>query len=434
MLHLFALTPTEKQRLDKLQNPVTRKPTEHDILKYANNFQTVLSTKDTPIVGVALGHEDLHLVDPRSVAMIQNLIGVLYNVSPLGMQKIRASIPPNTVAVSFVPHNFRVGDGIHRFYPNPDVKCTDKYAYMNYQVLSPNVQACYFYVNGVDYLAGITYYLMDKSLKQKKRQMSGDGILMSFTMRSKEPYPLRDRKTIMRDLTYGRYCKSVDRRVLVDVNFEKVIHVLFCPDRKALISRPCLECQSDHLTYKWVDREFVSANFREFPVSASTKLPQELPDEGLFILKSSIKMGGLEPSCLVYHRETGKLLPQSRWPKVTMLASFLDENPDYNVHINSALQARVVLDYHYNHRIGGNPEEVEEVQEEVVGDLIDIHTARDEDPGPSDPVELVYAKLQAWGLSNLNLDTSDVAPTGLMAESSSTPSPVYYPVEDVTDC
>ncbi|CAI2322283.1 unnamed protein product [Caenorhabditis sp. 36 PRJEB53466] len=71
----------------------------------------------------------------------------------------------------------------------------------------------------------------------------------------------------------------------------------------------------------------------------------------------NIKVGGslaLDDMVSVFNRNTGELLAASKWPKAKDLATWLEANPEYNVHSNSALIATLSLGSVHNDRIGGD--------------------------------------------------------------------------------
>lgn len=72
----------------------------------------------------------------------------------------------------------------------------------------------------------------------------------------------------------------------------------------------------------------------------------------------NIKVGGslqFDDMISVFNRKTGELLAASKWPKANELSAWLDANPDYNVHSQSALLAHLSLNGAHSDRIAGEP-------------------------------------------------------------------------------
>ena len=61
----------------------------------------------------------------------------------------------------------------------------------------------------------------------------------------------------------------------------------------------------------------------------------------------------LEDPVAIFNKKTGDLLPAAKWPKAQDLATFLDANPDCNVHSSCNVIAQVIVGSTHSSRIGG---------------------------------------------------------------------------------
>uniref|UniRef100_A0A1I7UEI0 KIX_2 domain-containing protein n=1 Tax=Caenorhabditis tropicalis TaxID=1561998 RepID=A0A1I7UEI0_9PELO len=96
------------------------------------------------------------------------------------------------------------------------------------------------------------------------------------------------------------------------------------------------------------------------PATPKVEAPKSTPSEPQTPSASAtcnIKVGGslqIDDMISVFNRKTGELLAASKWPKANDLAAWLDANPDYNVHTQSALIAHLTLGGAHSDRIGGD--------------------------------------------------------------------------------
>ncbi|EGT59729.1 hypothetical protein CAEBREN_24250 [Caenorhabditis brenneri] len=424
----------------------TQRPHLPRILNSETGWHTINSMKDHPVIGVTLG--PWGKVEPRCVQLIRDVIGHIFRAQPKTLKMIYSHIPLNAICVSVACTNFYVGTHCHQFY-QPEESSENHFSW-SYQMHSANVQTCHYTEANVEYLAGIIYYPVEKG---RAKCIKNDSGLIQHLWLSREFYPMCDRtetELFKASRKYGRYCSQAGRRVLVDARHSITQHVEYDYKNHASISVFCAECELDDANYmmkRTMGIHTAIENLNRNPPPA----PPAPHSDPLQKLQDLITLYGQEPSILVFNRATGKLLEESRWPKMRDLEYFLVENQECNVHINSALQAHLVLRDGMKDRIGEGPGAVEEVgddrereeedpeddpeeevedeeQDETVENLITIYSPRGE---PNDEklwdndfsdVGLSSTKMRELGLSDLDLDVFETyLPTDTMTPSTSSP-------------
>uniref|UniRef100_A0A0K0D108 TPR_REGION domain-containing protein n=1 Tax=Angiostrongylus cantonensis TaxID=6313 RepID=A0A0K0D108_ANGCA len=87
------------------------------------------------------------------------------------------------------------------------------------------------------------------------------------------------------------------------------------------------------------------------PTASPHLEPGEIPKKTSNAGTSGVSNGDGPVS--VFNRLTGALLPASKWPTLSKLASWLDSNPDANVHSSSVHVAQLVVGLSHPDRLGG---------------------------------------------------------------------------------
>ncbi|PIO54668.1 associated with TFs and helicase, partial [Teladorsagia circumcincta] len=90
------------------------------------------------------------------------------------------------------------------------------------------------------------------------------------------------------------------------------------------------------------------------PESSPRLEPGEIPKKASNAGASTFGNAGDGPVS-VFSRLTGALLPASKWPTLSKLASWLDAHPEANVHSSSVPVAQLVVGMSHPERLGGDP-------------------------------------------------------------------------------
>ncbi|PIC54865.1 hypothetical protein B9Z55_003943 [Caenorhabditis nigoni] len=334
--------------------PVASIPYCPKILAQGTYKRILFNAQNAPKVLLIMAPDGAELVDPKSLAFIQEQLRNAYQEQPTLMQHLEDPFPRNTIAVSFPMFNFSVESSFHEFWPVNKTEIPEN-AYLTYQLQSENLQLTYYNENKIQYLAGVTFFPV---LNGKAKCIENDRAAFRIATGITEPYPLQDRNLWLKKIRqhiYGRYCSVAGKRILIDCEDVYVRHWDFNHITREWFKEACEECLVDSLTYKFVDPKAEPAKEK----STSSVLEQQA--EARFQ-----ELVGNDPPVYFTHRETGERLPKESQPKITEIASWIMENPDYSVHCHSAL---------FQKFLNGEPDpkKVMMVDEEVQCDDLEVH-------------------------------------------------------------
>ncbi|CAL2028447.1 unnamed protein product [Caenorhabditis brenneri] len=391
--------------------------------------KTIKTKTGQSVIGVYMNDSLKKPVKPKYLNFIRDYLKKCWKHDDLVCSQIDQHFTRDAYIFCIANRNFEVGEQFHQFHPIQHEERVYYRKTLSYHRLADNFYAVYY---DEYFLAGLCYAPGEPCFE--KRSIEYHKFLIWSTFLVAEPYPLKQFRTVFHldDCeVYGRFCDTVLRRVQLRKIKNKVYHLEFDVAKNSEKLKFCKECMEDYYTHERMERNSVC-----LPKS----LEDQLADEYLNFARSTLQ----QPiTILVFNKTTGKLLEPSKWPKPSDLINFLESNPDCNVHLNSALVAKVVLGEEYLERIEGGSLEAEEAVE-VVENLIDLQSARELPPTPN-PMELTCARLEQLGLSDWNLDsifTNSTSNSRIQDFSSSSPS-IFHDCnnmspdenyEFVTDC
>ncbi|EFO83810.1 hypothetical protein CRE_14196 [Caenorhabditis remanei] len=417
----------EKKREMEKGYPITSKPREPHFMHLAEDKQLfTLYEHPEPMLKLTYAAVGTDVANAESLEMIRKKLLSWFNKYPEIQKEIENPFPNNTLAVSFSQMNFQIGDGPQEFRQF-DSFAVSPTAYYTYQKLSDSLHRTLYNENGIEYLAGITFYPAPQG---SPKFLNTNGFLYNWIQCSAEYYPQCDRKITPQYTKfnqYGRYCNEAGKRVLVKFNpaYDTVCHTEFNHRKNKYVLTPCAECKADHTDYKWIEpkKEVSVTTVSEVPVGSSQPKPSkdvvptskklsplEILESAGITLQLLLKLKDLDQNIKISmvhkntkevlaekkkpelsglllfvmlnpdwkidvdnemlvnensnaldetvlrmcHRSTGVELENAELPKVSDLAKWLDENPEYNVHQKHALIAQLTLGCEYEDRIGSD--------------------------------------------------------------------------------
>ncbi|CAL2028451.1 unnamed protein product [Caenorhabditis brenneri] len=365
----------------------------HNFDSHSINRVTIRTKTGQHVIGLSIGKRPL--AKPNAFYSIKNLLLECWKHDKFVTSQIEKEFRIEVLAVCMAAKNFEVGEICLNFQPFVP---TQSKIHLTYQSVTSALQLVYY--NRI-YLAGLCYSLR-KTSRIRRNPIEYHEFLITSAFLFAEPFPYRKMRVIREHETYGRWCSLAVKRVVVRIFEKKTYHVEFDDFTKDNEMVFCEECMEDYYTSDRMER----GKKDPLPSDPITKSIQDrMPDGYLNFARSTLQ----QPiTILVFNKTTGKLLELSKWPKPNDLIDFLESNPDCNVHLNSALVAKMVLGVEYSERIGGSSKAEETV--EIVENLIDLQSARDlpicKLPTHYPNLELTCERLEKFGLSELNLDSS----------------------------
>uniref|UniRef100_A0A1I7TBN9 Lipoprotein n=1 Tax=Caenorhabditis tropicalis TaxID=1561998 RepID=A0A1I7TBN9_9PELO len=162
-------------------------------------------------------------------------------------------VPKNFVAFSMTTFDFKIGAHCHDFVLRE--KHAGVKGHMTYKRLTKTVQAAYFnHENGIQYLAGVTYYSVPSESKADYHCADRHMMVQEFVRAKHFTNVNRGlRKYYIDYKKYGRYCEAVGRRVVVYAGKPdgQICHVDFDPVTLRTTNNGCANCGKDFKNYKF---------------------------------------------------------------------------------------------------------------------------------------------------------------------------------------
>ncbi|CAI2295560.1 unnamed protein product [Caenorhabditis sp. 36 PRJEB53466] len=147
-------------------------------------------------------------------------------------------VPVNALSVSIAAENFNVGKNCFEFVPDqgstPD-------SFLSYQLLSERVHATYYNENGVEYLAGITYFMQLSGEHPCLFEQASFDIAWCIRRRFPDEHVAHD------EPLFGRDCETIERRALVGYSEEsaQLMHYSLDYAIEMQMMQYCFTCATD---------------------------------------------------------------------------------------------------------------------------------------------------------------------------------------------
>ncbi|EGT59698.1 hypothetical protein CAEBREN_04151 [Caenorhabditis brenneri] len=232
--------------------PLTTSPVIPDILKHQVEFKKI-KMNDFVKVGLTLAPEGSDLVKPESLEVIRKKILEWYPSVAVFSKQFESKFPKNLIAISICIYNFEVGESCQEFKLRNPFKPSEN-SYFSYRKLSECIQCAYYNEDGVEFLAGITFYPAPHG---KPQLLKSNNALLYSANNSVITYPLDDRQNswfMKKRNQYGRFCPTAGKHVLLKCYRDGIPrhyeynHVTHCYN-----SSLCKECLDEFFSYKWVE-------------------------------------------------------------------------------------------------------------------------------------------------------------------------------------
>ncbi|EGT59744.1 hypothetical protein CAEBREN_03172 [Caenorhabditis brenneri] len=252
---LFSSSRSRDKELEKKYiikgYPLTTSPVVPDILKHQVEFKKV-KYGSIDLLGLTFAHEGSDLVKPESLELFRNKLEKWYKSNPKFLEQISSKFPKNLIAISAARPSFDVGESCHEFKLRSQFKPSEN-SYFTYRKHSECIQCAYYNEDGVEFLAGITFYPAPHG---KPQLLKSNDALLYLASGSYIRYPLEDRlkSFLMTEYKqYGRFCSVAGRHVLLTCsrNDRAPRHCEYNHVIKEYEYIFCDECCRDHYTYEW---------------------------------------------------------------------------------------------------------------------------------------------------------------------------------------
>lgn len=197
-------------------------------------------------VRASVGAEGAQYAHEKSLKFIRQHLNWFYEIDGT-----KVTIPRNALTVSFSIPSFAVGNSCQDFFPVDKEVPED--SVFTYRMLSKQCQATYYNEGGVEFLAGICYYLQLADCDLLTTDI--DKGVMCVTAGGNIPYPLRNRWKTWRfrnHRKYGRDCASAGKHVQVKLEKGKhAVHQVYNYRTFKYEYEECEECRKEAKTYKF---------------------------------------------------------------------------------------------------------------------------------------------------------------------------------------
>ncbi|EGT59684.1 hypothetical protein CAEBREN_18032 [Caenorhabditis brenneri] len=229
--------------------PLTTSPVVPDILKHQVEFKKVQRVL-LDNVGFTLAHEGSDLVQSESLEVIRKKLLEWFHVDESFCKNFSTEFPKNLIAISFAHFNFEVGESCQEYKLRDSVKPSEN-GHFSYRKLSECIQCTYFNENGVEFLAGITFYPAPHGRPQL---LKSNDALLYLAICSIIDYPLGHRQKswgMTQYKQYGRFCSVAGKQVLLRLQDGIPLHFDYDHVTNEYRKSLCKECCKDYFTYHW---------------------------------------------------------------------------------------------------------------------------------------------------------------------------------------
>ncbi|CAL2028461.1 unnamed protein product [Caenorhabditis brenneri] len=255
--------------------PLTNSPVIPDILKHQVEFKKV-KYGSTDLVGFTFAHEGSNLVQYESLKLFRKKLAYWYPDNAKFQKQINSEFTKNLIAISVSFFNFDVGESCHDFKLDKQFKPSEN-SFLTYRKHSECIQCAYYNENGVEYLAGITFYPAPHG---KPKLLRSNNVLLAIASNSAIVYPHGDRRfqwsKTEKMKQYGRFCSTAGKHVLLKFSPDDGVprHLGYNHVTNKFEKSFCIECLKEF--YKWEEpKKDISATSATGIASAAAAVTYE---------------------------------------------------------------------------------------------------------------------------------------------------------------
>ncbi|CAL2028458.1 unnamed protein product [Caenorhabditis brenneri] len=249
---LFSSSRDKKNEKKYIINgyPLTNSPVIPDILKHQVEFKK-LRRGPQDLVGFSLAHAGSDLVKLECLELFRkNMLGWLRSDQSF-CENFNAEFPKNLIAISVARLNFEVGESCQEYKLMNGVEPSGN-GHFTYRKLSECIQCTYYNEDGIEFLAGLTFYPAPHGRAQL---LKSNDALLRLTSNSVIDYPIGDRQScwsMTQRRQYGRFCSVAGKHILLECLEDGVPrHREYNHVTKEYRLSLCKECCEDFFCYKW---------------------------------------------------------------------------------------------------------------------------------------------------------------------------------------